>query len=108
MSKAPTKTDVARDLAQKIDVHLKRFERDPKINAAKRFDHEKQIWIPDNLGVRNYYYARATGIRQRVLVVYVMYQGGSHLTIEEAQKYLAWLDAGNVGQHYKALREVPA
>jgi hypothetical protein len=108
MTKGPTKTDIARDLASKIDVHLKRFERDPKINPSKRFDQEKKVWVPDNMGVRDYYFARATGIRHRVWVIYVMYQSGSYLSIEEAQKYLAWLDTGNVGRHFEALREVPA
>jgi hypothetical protein len=103
--KAPTKTEIARDLAQKIDVHLKRFERDPKINPGKRYDDKKRKWVPDSKGVRDYYCAGAGGDRHRVWVRYITYQGGRHLSIEEAQKYLAWLDAGNVGRHYEAIRE---
>lgn len=103
--KAPTKTEIARDLAQKIDVHLKRFERDPKINPGKRYDDKKRKWVPDPKGVHDYYCAGAGGDRHRVWVRYITYQGGRHLSIEEAQKYLAWLDAGNVGRHYEAIRE---
>jgi len=99
-----TKTAVAHELAQKIDAHLKRFERDPEINPGKRFDKEAKEWIPDEMGIRDYYGARAHGDRHRVWVIYVTYQGGDHLSIEDAQKYLAWLDAGNVGRHFEALR----
>jgi hypothetical protein len=101
-----TKTAVAHELAQKIDVHLKRFERDPKINPGKRFDQETKKWIPDKLGVRDYYGARAHGDRHRVWVIYITYQGGSYLSIEDAERYVAWLNAGNVGRHYEALKEV--
>jgi hypothetical protein len=101
-----TKSAVAHDLAQKIDAHLKRFERDPKINPGKRLDKETKTWVPDPMGVRDYYNARASGDRHRVRVVYVSYQGASHLSVEDAQKYLAWLAAGNIGTHYRALREV--
>jgi len=101
-----TKTAVAHELAQKIDAHLKRFEKSPKINPGKRFDKDKKKWVPDEMGVRDYYGAYARGDRHRVWVLYVTYQGGRHLSIEDAEKYLAWLDAGHVGRHYQALREV--
>ena len=35
----------------------------------------------------------------------VNYQGGNHLSIEDAAKYLAWLDSGNIGRHFEALRK---
>jgi hypothetical protein len=101
-----TKSAVAHELALKIDAHLKRFEHDPKINPGKRLDKTTKTWVPDPLGVRDYYGARASGDWHRVRIVYVVYQGASHLSVEDAQKYLSWLDAGNVGTHYRALREV--
>lgn len=101
-----TKTAVAHELGQKINAHLKRIERDPKLNPGKRYDQDTKTWVPDNLGHRSYYGAGARGDRHRVWVIYVAYQGGSHLRIEDAEKYLAWLDAGHVGHHFQALREV--
>jgi hypothetical protein len=101
-----TKTAVARELAQKIDAHLRRFEKDPTINPGKRFDEQIREWILDERGVHVYYGARARGDRHRVWVIYVTCHSGNHLSIEDAQKYLAWLDAGNVGRHFEALREV--
>ncbi len=103
--KPPTKTEVAADLAKKIDAHLKRFESDPTLNPGHRYDKERKERVLDPMGVRDYYVARAHGNRHRVWVIYVTYQGGSYLSIEDAEKYLAWLDAGNVGRHYEALRE---
>jgi hypothetical protein len=32
--------------------------------------------------------------------VYISHQGECFLKRAEAEKYLAWLDAGNVGKHY--------
>lgn len=100
-----TKTEVARQLGRKIDAHLKRFEQSPSINMGRRLDESKK-WVSDPKGHRPYYGAGARGDRHRVWVSYVTYQGGSHLSIEDAEKYLAWLDAGNVGRHFQALREV--
>ena len=100
-----TKTSVAHELAQKIDAYLRRFERSPKINPGKRYNQEKKKWVPDPMGLRDYYGASARGDRRRVWIIYITYQGGSYLSIEDAQKYLAWLDAGNVGRHYEAIRE---
>jgi hypothetical protein len=102
--KPPTKTEIARDLGEKINVHLQRFQRDPKINPGKRYDKTTKTWVSDARGVRDYYGAQAFGDRHRVRVVYVSYQGASILSIEDAQKYLLWLDAGNVGMHHEVLR----
>ena len=101
----PTKTAVAHELGQRIDAHLKRFEKDPATNPGKRFDKQLKKWVPDERGYHAYYGARAHGDRHRVWVSYITHQGGTHLSIEEAQKYLAWLDAGNVGHHW-ALKEL--
>jgi hypothetical protein len=101
-----TKAAVAHELALKIDAHLKRFERDPKINFGKRYDQERKRWVRDPMGLRDYFGANARGDRQRVRVIYIAYQGGSYLPIADAERYLAWLDGGNVGRHFEALREV--
>jgi len=100
-----TKTEIAREIAQKINAHLQRFEKSPKLNPGERYDQKTKKWKRDPSGLRNYYGAHARGDRHRVWIVYITYQGGRHLSIEDAQKYLAWLDAGNVGRHYEALRE---
>ena len=86
-----TKTAIAKRLSEAIHAHLKRFESDPKINRR-------------NDGATRFYIAGSWGDRHRVGVRYVSYQGVSHLSVEEAARYLAWLDAGNVGTHHVALR----
>lgn len=40
----------------------------------------------------------------RVQITYISYQGESLLTIEEAERYLAWLDKGYIGRHFEALK----
>lgn len=100
-----TKTAIAHELWQRIDEHLKRIEKDPVTNPGKRFDKQLKKWVSDEGGCHDYFGARAHGDRHRVWVNYITYQGGTHLSIEEAQKYLAWLDAGNVG-HHLALKEL--
>lgn len=102
--KAPTKTEVAAALGQKIDAHLRRIEGDLALNPPKRFDEVRKAWVPDPAGMCAYYGARARGDRHRVWVIYVSFQGGSYMSIEDAATYLAWLDAGNVGRHFEALR----
>jgi hypothetical protein len=102
--KPPTKTEIAHDLGARINVHLRRFERDPEINPGKRYDKETKAYVLDERGSRDYYGARACGVRHRVLVAYVTYQGSHYLSIEEALKYLAWLNAGNIGMHYEVMK----
>lgn len=104
-AQASTKTEVASQLGRRIDAHLRRIEADPALNPSQRYDPERKAWVSDSTGVRSYYGARALGDRHRVWVIYVNYQGGSYMSIEDAEKYLAWLDAGNVGHHFGALRE---
>lgn len=79
------------ELASQIDKHLKRFEADPEINVAGGYG-------------RPYYAAGAFRAGAYVKVRYVAYQGGANLRRDEAERYLAWLDAGNVGPHYEAFR----
>ena len=108
-AKAPTKTktEIAAALAQKINAHLQRIEHDQALNPGRRFDKDQKTWVLDESGVRSFYGARSMGDRYRVWIIYVTYQGGSYMSIEDAEKYLAWLDAGNVGRHFEALRDKP-
>ncbi len=79
------------EIATRIHAYLKRFEHDPKINVPDR-----------GSTIHPYYWARAWAAGSRVGVVYVTFQGPTYLTKGEAERYLAWLDAGNVGSHYEA------
>lgn len=82
------------EIARRIDAHLKRFEADPVINAPDPVYRTKPYYCAG---------AQSGAGAKRVLVYYVTYQGGRRLTRAEAETYLAWLDAGNVGRHWKAL-----
>ena len=103
-AKVPTKTEIAAVLGQKINAHLQRIEHDKVLNPSKRYDNVQKTWVPDERGVSSFYEARARGDRHRVWIIYVTYQNGSYLSVEDAETYLAWLDAGNVGRHFAALR----
>lgn len=87
-----------KEIAEKIDAYLKRFESDETINVSRD---------GDRLGLKPYYQARAYVAGRYVAVTYVSFQHTSNLTKAEALEYLAWLDDGNVGKHFKAftLRE---
>lgn len=82
-----------KELAARISAHLTRFEWDPTINRRVQ-------------GLQPYYRAGAwyTG-GAKILVKYIAYQHGTYLTRTEAEAYLTWLDAGNVGTHYSVLRK---
>jgi hypothetical protein len=84
-----------KEIGQQINAHLKRFEADPKINVDRS---------PEKRGLFPYFRAGASGHRAHVYVSYISYQGQSTLKRADALKYLAWLDAGNVGRHFEALR----
>lgn len=87
--KRPTLTEIA----ARIHAHMRRFETDPKINA------------PDPVyRTRNYYCAGAYRAGSFVGLRYVSYHCAWHLRRADAQRYLAWLDAGNVGTHYEMER----
>ena len=85
-----------KELARRIDDHLKRLEADPEINKR----HQKHGLVPYYCACA--YYSGGA----KIGVTYVSFQGASMLTRGEATKYLAWLDAGNVGKHWTALREL--
>jgi len=101
--KPPTKTQRAKEIGERIDAHLQRIEHDPKLNPSKHYDKKTDRWIVDKTGtgIRAFYNASARGIGTRVYVIYVSYQGGSFIDLDVAEAYLAWLDAGNVGNHYQ-------
>lgn len=77
------------EIAQRIDAHLKRFERDKVINQANVKYHTTP-----------YHQACAWAAGGWVGVRYVAYQGNVSLTRQQAVQYLEWLDAGNVGKHW--------
>lgn len=84
------------EIAERINAHLKRFEKDPKTNP-----------LDPKYKTRPFYVASASAPKgaRTVAVLYVCYQGASKLDREDALAYLAWLDAGNVGRHYEQQRE---
>ena len=90
-AKPPTLTEIGR----RIDAYLKRFEADPVINKRDR----KYMTQP-------FYMAGAGRSGNRVWTLYVSYQGVSYLTRAEAESYLAWLDAGNVGTRFTQEHEL--
>lgn len=91
-----------KELAARIDAHLKRFEKDPVINEERFYPHPR-TGEKTSAG-HPYYYAAASASGRWVSIHYVAYQGNSSLTKAQAIKYLDWLDDGNVGRHSKAFR----
>lgn len=91
-----TKPTPLKDIAARIDAHLKRFERDPVINKNTK---------PDGSGLSDYYQAHAYVGGRWVRVRYISFQGTSSLSRDQAERYLAKLDAGFVGRHFEALRD---
>jgi hypothetical protein len=77
------------EIASRIKAHLKRFEADPTINKRDK-----------TYRLTPYYWPGAYRAGSKVAVCYVSFHGASKLTKAEAEAYLAWLDAGNVGKHY--------
>jgi hypothetical protein len=81
-----------REIADRINEHLHRFDADPALNQPK-----------EGSNIPPYYCAYAGVAGSYVRVTYVSFQGGTNLRKSDAEEYLRWLDAGNVGKHYKAL-----
>ena len=78
-----------REIGEKINAYLEKFEADPSINRTR--DGRALFW-------------RAGAIQngRYVSVQYISYQGSTHLTRSEAEQYLAFLDQGGIGKHYRA------
>ena len=79
-----------KEIGNRINAYLKRFEANKEINATD-----------PKYGTRPYHYPHAVANGRYVAVQYVTYHGVIHLTKNEAVEYLAWLDAGNVGEHWR-------
>ena len=98
-SEARIKQPTLAELAKRINAHLKRIEADPALNVPYKEEYRKTL--------RRFWGAGAGyGGGARMLVTYVAYQGHTALTKEEAIRYLERLDAGFVGTHFKAFREI--
>ena len=85
------------ETGERINAHLKRFEADKEINTTRKFGLS-------SMATHIYYNAWAGRTGRFVGVRYIIYQDGDSLTRAEAERYLAWLDAGNVGTHWQSLR----
>ena len=81
-----------KEIAERIDCYLKKFEADAKINNS--CVSTEKFWL-----------ASATVAGRYVNVCYVNYQGGVNLTKHEALEYLTWLNAGHVGKHWKMIAQ---
>jgi len=90
-----TKKTSMEEIGSRINAHLKRFEKDKAINKNSQ---------ADGRGLSDYYCASAGRAGRFVCVTYITYQGHSSLTRAQAEAYLKWLDAGNAGKHFEALR----
>ncbi len=89
------------EIAGRITVHLRRFEQDPKINRKRTYDDHTKKWRDDPRGLGNFYCPHAWWGGRVVYVSYVSYQGSGRLTRDEAEAYLAALDAGFTKTHYE-------
>ena len=81
------------EIAARIDTHLKHFEADKRINKT---DPKR--------GSSRFYHAHAWSSGRWVGITYISYQGASNLTKGDAERYLRWLNSGNIGRHYEALK----
>lgn len=88
----------AKQLGELIRAHLVAFEVDPIINEPKARPGSGGMKLPF------LFEAGSFGERKYVYVQYKLNHGYSKLTRDEAERYLRWLDAGNVGRHHEALR----
>lgn len=80
------------EIASRIKNHLVRLAEDKEWN---RTTHGSSI----------IWYAGVCRAGRFVMVRYVSYQDDNHITKQEAEAYLAWLDAGNKGRHWDQQRE---
>jgi len=87
-----TKKPKLAEIAARIDQHLKRLESDKAFNVSDKYG--QRFWHSGALASGN-----------RVFCAYLRYQGDCSLTRDEAEQYLATLDAGFKGTHYEALRK---
>lgn len=88
----------AKELGERIQAHLARFEADPVINEPRERPGSGGMKLPF------LFEARAYGERKYVYVQYKLNHGFTQITRAEAIAYLRWLDAGQVGRHHESLR----
>ena len=81
-----------KEIAERINVYLERFEKDPVINKA--------ILKRGGMRLPPYYSAYAVFNGKTVEVTYISYQGSRNLTKAEAEQYLSALDNGFTGKHF--------
>lgn len=81
------------EIASKIHAHLQRFEVDPVINKYK-----------EGTTLSPYYNVNCYATSKQVHVTYISFKGNSGLSKKDAEKYLTWLDAGNVGRHFGVIK----
>jgi hypothetical protein len=91
------------EIAERISAHLARFEADKNINAPRA--HENNRGQVSRLPP--YYHASAYASGRYVGIRYVSYQGVTHVSKDDAARYLRMLDDGYVGTHFEALRDGP-
>lgn len=88
-----TKPVLQKDIAARINAHLKRFEADPAINYAQ-----------SDRSLKPYFQTNVWSSSRWVLISYVSFQGHSSLSRLDAERYLRALDTGYVGKHFGLLQ----
>ena len=81
-----------KEIAERINVYLERFEKDPVIN--------KVLLNKGGMRLPPYYSAYAVFNGKTVEITYISYQGSSNLTKAEAEQYLTALDNGFIGKDF--------
>lgn len=82
------------DIAKRISNRLKWLEKND--NPTMPGNHDGSL--------KRFWNAGAYRAGRYVKVWYVSYQGGRNLTFDEAERYAQYLEDGNNGRHYEALR----
>jgi hypothetical protein len=83
-------------IAAKIDAHLKRWQADPAINKTI---HQREMRL------KTFCMAGCHRAGRFIQITYVSYIGHHSLVKFQAEKYLEWIEAGNVGYHWDAMEE---
>lgn len=78
-----------------IRQHLKRIEDDDELNP-----------LPVEGGGRRFWHTDAHRSGSYVRVQYISYEGSMTINRETAERYLKWLEAGNVGSHFTMQRDL--
>lgn len=82
------------EIAEKINMYLKSFEKNPEINI-----------VNEEYGTKLYYNALAKRVGRYVEIRYISYHLPAYLTKKEALEYLQWLNNGNIGTHHFCLKK---